>query len=46
MGYIVLALLALLALLLFAPVGAEFVWRLTLRLLWLFPLRVLPAPPR
>lgn len=51
MAYIVLALLALLALLLFAPVGAEFVWRqeelrLTLRLLWLFPLRVLPAPPR
>lgn len=45
--YIVLGLLALLLLLLFAPVKAEFVWRkgilsLRLRLLWLFPLSVLP----
>lgn len=45
-----LALLALLCLALFAPVKAELVWRqeelrLTLRLLWLFPLRLLPSPP-
>ncbi len=49
-GYIALALLALLALALFAPVKAEFIWRrevlsLRLRLLWLFPLSILPAKP-
>ena len=45
--YIVLALLGLLALLLFAPVKGEFIWRkgilsLRLRLLWLFPVSILP----
>ncbi len=48
--YIALALPAFLALLLFAPVKAEFTWRkeslsLRLRLLWLFPLTILPAKP-
>lgn len=42
--------MALLCLALFAPVKAEFIWRggelrLCLRLLWLFPLELLPAPP-
>jgi len=46
--YILLGLLALLLLLLFAPVKAEAVWRqevlsLKLRLLWLFPVSILPA---
>lgn len=46
--YILLGILALLLLLLFAPVKAEAVWRqevlsLRLRLLWLFPVRILPA---
>lgn len=48
--YVALALLAFVALLLFAPVKAEFTWRkeslsLRLRLLWLFPLAILPAKP-
>ncbi len=47
-AYILFALLALLALLLFAPVKIEAVWRkevlsVTVRLLWLFPIRLLPA---
>lgn len=45
--YIVLGLLALLALIFFAPVKAEVLWRrevlsLKLRLLWLFPVKILP----
>lgn len=45
--YLLFALLALLALALFAPVGLELVWRrevlhLRLRLLWLFPVTILP----
>lgn len=46
--YLLPALLGLLLLLLFAPVRAEFLWRrevlsLRLRLLWLFPVTILPA---
>lgn len=45
--WIALAVLALLCLVLFAPVKAEFLWRreelqLTLRLLWFIPIRILP----